>query len=77
VDVSGSVDDTRFRLPREATVAALLSDEFAAALFGGVNRTIEVAVVELAEESESSCPGPFATVVNQLRCRAVMASYKD
>jgi hypothetical protein len=74
VDVSGSVDDTRFRLQRGATAAALLSDEFAAALSGGVNRTIEVAVVEWAEEQRVVVPwtiirgrDEIAAVVSRLR----------
>jgi hypothetical protein len=45
VDVSGSVDDIRFKLQGEATAAALESDELAA-LSADVNRMIEVAVVE-------------------------------
>jgi hypothetical protein len=49
VDLSGSVDDSRFKLQREATAAALESDELAA-LSSDVNRTIEVTVVEWADE---------------------------
>src|ERR1700732_3268539 len=41
VDVSGSVDDIRFKLQREATAAALESDELAA-LSADVDRTVEV-----------------------------------
>lgn len=50
VDVSGSVDDNRFKLQREGIAAALESEELAAAVSIGVNRTIEVAVIEWAEE---------------------------
>ena len=50
IDVSGSVDDNRFRLQREGIASALESEELAAAVSSGVNQTIEVAVVEWAEE---------------------------
>src|ERR1700751_2900530 len=50
IDVSGSVDDNRFRLQREGIAAALESEEVAAAVSSGVNQTIEVAIVEWAEE---------------------------
>jgi len=46
VDVSGSVDDNRFRLQREGIAAALETEEVAAAISSGVNRTIEIAVIE-------------------------------
>src|ERR1700720_3152617 len=50
IDVSGSVDDDRFKLQREGVAAALESEEGAAALSSGVNQAIEIAVVEWAEE---------------------------
>jgi hypothetical protein len=50
IDVSGSVDDDRFKLQREGVAAALESEEVAAALSSGVNQAIEIAVVEWAEE---------------------------
>jgi hypothetical protein len=50
VDVSGSVDDDRFKLQREGIAAAPESDDFVAVLAGGYNQTIEIAVVEWAEE---------------------------
>src|SRR5260370_9885032 len=56
VDVSGSVDESRFKLQREGIAAALESDEFAAALSGGGNQTIELAVVEWAEEQSVVVP---------------------
>ncbi len=56
VDVSGSVDEGRFKLQREGIAAALESDEFAAALSGGGNQTIEIAVVEWAEEQSVVVP---------------------
>jgi hypothetical protein len=56
IDVSGSVDDNRFRLQREGIAAALESEELAAAVLGGVNQTIEVAVVEWAEEQRLLVP---------------------
>ena len=43
IDVSGSVDDNRFRLQREGIAAALESEELAAAVPGGVNQMNEVA----------------------------------
>jgi hypothetical protein len=55
VDVSGSVDDIRFKLQREATAAALESEELAA-LSADVDRTIEFAVVEWAEEQRVVVP---------------------
>jgi hypothetical protein len=56
VDVSGSVDDNRFKLQREGIAAALESDEVAAAVSNGVNQTIEIAVVEWAEEQRLVIP---------------------
>jgi hypothetical protein len=56
IDVSGSVDDSRFRLQREGIAAALESEELAAAVSNGVNQTIEVAVVEWAEEQRLLVP---------------------
>jgi hypothetical protein len=56
VDVSGSVDDRRFMLQREGIATALESDDFAAALSGGGNQTIEIAVVEWAEEQSVVVP---------------------
>src|SRR5260221_13090428 len=56
VDVSGSVDDRRFKLQREGIAAALESDDFAAVLSGGGNQTIEIAVVEWAEDQSVVVP---------------------
>ena len=56
VDVSGSVDDDRFKLQREGIAAALESDDFSAAIAGGVNQTIEIAVIEWAEEQRVVLP---------------------
>src|SRR5262249_830552 len=56
VDVSGSVDDNRFKLQREGIAAALESDQVAAAVSNGVNQTIEIAVVEWAEEQRLVIP---------------------
>jgi hypothetical protein len=56
LDVSGSVDDNRFKLQREGIAAALESEELAAAVSMGVNRTIEVAVIEWAEEQRLVVP---------------------
>jgi hypothetical protein len=50
VDVSGSVTDARFKLQREGIANALDSDAVAAALAGGANQTVEIAVVEWAED---------------------------
>jgi Protein of unknown function (DUF1194) len=50
IDVSGSVNDDRFTLQRNGIAAALESDDFAAVLSGGAHQTIEIAVVEWAEE---------------------------
>ncbi len=74
VDVSGSVDESRFKLQREGIAAALESDEFAAALSGGGNQTIELAVVEWAEEQSVVVPwtivrsrGDILAVTDSLR----------
>ncbi len=74
VDVSGSVDEGRFKLQREGIAAALESDEFAAALSGGGNQTIEIAVVEWAEEQSVVVPwtivrsrGDILAVTDRLR----------
>jgi Protein of unknown function (DUF1194) len=56
VDVSGSVDDNRFSLQREGIAAALESEEVAAAVSSGINQTIEIAVVEWAEEQRLLVP---------------------
>src|SRR5262244_3390901 len=56
IDVSGSVDDNRFKLQREGIAAALESEEVAAAVAAGVNRTIEIAVLEWAEEQRVLVP---------------------
>src|SRR5215469_12630498 len=56
IDVSGSVDDNRFGLQREGVAAALESEEVAAALLSGVNQTIEIAVIEWAEEQRVLVP---------------------
>jgi hypothetical protein len=56
VDVSGSVDDNRFRLQREGIAAALDSDEMAAVVSKGIHQTIEVAVIEWAEEQRVIVP---------------------
>jgi hypothetical protein len=56
IDVSGSVDDDRFNLQREGIAAALESEDVAAAISSGVNQTIEIAVVEWAEEQRLLVP---------------------
>ena len=56
IDVSGSVDDSRFALQRKGIAAALESEEVAAAISGGVNQTVEIAVVEWAEEQRLLVP---------------------
>jgi hypothetical protein len=56
VDVSSSVDDDRFKLQREGIAAALDSDDFAAVVSGGASQTIEIAVLEWAEEQRVVVP---------------------
>jgi hypothetical protein len=56
VDVSGSINDDRFALQREGIAAALDSDALAAAAASGVHQTIEIAVVEWAEEQHVVVP---------------------
>jgi hypothetical protein len=74
LDVSGSVDDTRFKLQREDIAAALESEELAAAVSMGVNRTIEVAIIEWAEEQRLVVPwtvlrrrGDLAALASRIR----------
>jgi hypothetical protein len=74
VDVSGSVDDDRFKLQREGIAAALESDDFSAAIAGVVNQTIEIAVIEWAEEQRVVLPwtvihghGELAALAGRLR----------
>jgi hypothetical protein len=56
IDVSGSVDDNRFKLQREGIAAALESEEVAAAVLSGANQTVEMAAVEWAEEQHLLVP---------------------
>jgi len=56
VDVSGSVNDARFRLQREGIAQALDSDDFAAVVSSGGHGAIEVAVIEWAEEQRVVVP---------------------
>jgi len=56
VDVSGSIDDDRFNLQREGIAAALESDELSAAISHGINQTMEIAVIEWAEEQRVVLP---------------------
>jgi hypothetical protein len=56
IDVSGSIDDNQFKLQREGIAGALESEEVAAALSNGANQTIEIAVVEWAEEQHLLVP---------------------
>jgi hypothetical protein len=56
IDVSGSIDDYHFKLQREGIAGALESEEVATALSNGVNQTIEIAVIEWAEEQHLLVP---------------------
>lgn len=56
VDVSGSVSDARFKLQRDGIANALDSDALAAALASGSYQTVEIAVVEWAEEQAVVLP---------------------
>jgi len=56
VDVSGSVSGERFHLQREGIAKALDSDDFANVVSAGNYRTIEIAVVEWAEEQSVIVP---------------------
>jgi Protein of unknown function (DUF1194) len=74
VDVSGSVDEGRFKLQREGIAASLESEAFAAALSGGIHQTVEIAVVEWAEEQQTILPwtilhrrDDISAAANQLR----------
>jgi hypothetical protein len=70
VDVSGSVNDQRFQLQREGIAGALDSDALAAVVSSGVHQTIEIAVVEWAEEQRVVVPW---TVVHNRRDLAGLA----
>jgi len=74
IDVSGSVDDNRFKLQREGIASALESEEMAAAISNAVNQTIEIAVIEWAEEQRLIVPwtvlhgpGDLAALAPRLR----------
>jgi hypothetical protein len=74
IDVSGSVDDNRFKLQREGIAAALESEEVVAAVLSGVNQTVEIAAVEWAEEQRLLVPwtvlrgrDDLATLATRLR----------
>jgi len=56
VDVSGSVNDERFQLQRQGIAGALDSDALAAVVSAGAHQTIEIAVVEWAEEQRVVVP---------------------
>jgi hypothetical protein len=56
IDVSGSVNESRFELQREAIADALDSDDFAALATAGSHGTIEIAILEWAEEQEVILP---------------------
>ena len=56
IDVSASVDDGRFALQRDGVAAALESPDFAALVSGGAHGTVELAVVEWAEEQSVVLP---------------------
>src|SRR5271165_784015 len=66
IDVSGSVDDNRFKLQREGIAAALESEEVAAAVLSGVNQTVEIAAVEWAEEQRLLVPWTVLRVRDDL-----------
>lgn len=70
IDVSGSVDDNRFKLQREGIAAALESEETAAAVSSGVNQTIEIAVIEWAEEQRLLVPWTVLRGRDDLRALA-------
>ena len=74
IDVSGSVDDNRFKLQREGIASALESEEMAASISNAVNQTIEIAVIEWAEEQRLIVPwtvlhgpGDLAALAPRLR----------
>jgi Protein of unknown function (DUF1194) len=50
VDVSSSVDETRFQLQREGIAEGLLSQSVLEAVVGGPYKTIELAIVEWSED---------------------------
>src|SRR5579863_4237493 len=74
VDVSGSVNEARFKLQREGIAGALDSEGFERAVLGGIHQTVEIAVVEWAEEQEVIVPwtvvhgrGELAKLARQVR----------
>jgi Protein of unknown function (DUF1194) len=74
IDVSGSVDNNRFKLQREGIAAALESEELAKAVSSGINQTIEIAVIEWAEEQRIVVPwtvlrgrGDLAALASRVR----------
>lgn len=71
IDVSGSVDDSRFRLQREGIATALESEEVAAMLSNDVDHTIEIAVLEWAEEQRVLVPWTVLRGPEDLKALAV------
>jgi Protein of unknown function (DUF1194) len=70
VDVSGSVNDERFQLQREGIAGALDSDALASIVSAGAHQTIEIAVVEWAEDQRVVVPW---TVIHNRRDLAGLA----
>jgi hypothetical protein len=75
VDVSASVSDERFHLQREGIAQALDSEDLAAVVTSGRYKTIEIAVLEWAEEQAIVLPWTavrrrqdLADLAVQLRC---------
>ena len=56
IDVSGSIDDNQFKLQREGIARAFESEEVAATLSNTVPQTMEIAVIEWAEEQHLLVP---------------------
>jgi hypothetical protein len=84
IDVSGSVDDNRFKLQREGIAAALESEEVAAAVLSGVNQMVEIAAVEWAEEQRLLVPwtilrgrDDLAALATRLRSAGRSGAYED
>jgi hypothetical protein len=56
LDVSGSVNEARFKLQREGVASALDNEGFAAMVVGSTSKTIEITVLEWAEEQKVVVP---------------------
>ncbi|HLY56737.1 MAG TPA: DUF1194 domain-containing protein, partial [Stellaceae bacterium] len=71
VDVSLSVDDTRYALQKDGTAAAFESAEVAGAIGSGGNGAIEVAVLEFSDPDRQIVVVPWTRLASAEDARAL------